>query len=94
MTADGGGWVADWMCSDVIAYPKRVPELLERWCAARWARRMVVTVKFQGGGEGGAVDWEAVDDACRVAASHGYACRPKHFFNNKHELTLMLCHGQ
>ena len=42
--AQAGGW----MVSDVIAYPERVTELLERWAGGGWAERMVLTMKFQG----------------------------------------------
>ena len=47
---------------------------------------MVVTMKFRGA----VPDWSAVRAAERVAASHGFECRTKHFFNNKNEVTLML----
>lgn len=76
--------------SDVVAYPTRVVELLERWCAGGWAARMVVTMKFQGGAAGGGPDWAAIDRAAAAAAERGYACRAKHFFANKNEVTLML----
>jgi len=75
----------DWLVSDVIAYPDRVLELLRRWCGEQLAVRMVVTMKFQG-----SVAWEALDEAASEAAAHGYACRSKHFFTNKNEVTLML----
>ena len=39
-----------WMVSDVIAYPERVTELLQRWGGNNWADRMVLTMKFQGKG--------------------------------------------
>jgi 23S rRNA C2498 (ribose-2'-O)-methylase RlmM len=75
-----------WMVSDVIAYPERVIELLERWCGGHWARYLIVTMKFQG-------DKPALDDldhAIDVVERHGYHCRAKHFFNNKNEVTLMI----
>ena len=78
----------DWLVSDVIAYPERVTELLERWCGNQWAKRMVVTMKFQGD-----PDWAALEQACEVAAARGYAVRVKHFFSNKNEVTLMLVEG-
>ena len=34
-------------------------------------------------------DFDAVDEARRAAAAHGYRCRAKHFFNNKNELSVM-----
>lgn len=75
-----------WMVSDVIAYPERVIELLERWCGGHWARYLIMTMKFQG-------DKPALDDldfAISIAESNGYHCRAKHFFNNKNEVTLMI----
>ena len=81
----GGGKAVDWMVSDAIPEPHRVPELLEAWCQGKWARRMVVTMKFKGD-----PDWEQLARAGDVAAAAGYAYRSKHFFNNKNEVTLML----
>mmetsp|Transcript_8085 Transcript_8085/g.11752 ORF Transcript_8085/g.11752 Transcript_8085/m.11752 type:complete len:448 (+) Transcript_8085:59-1402(+) len=78
--------VADWMVSDIIAYPERVSELLDLWCGRGMAKNMVVTVKFQGE----TPSWEALDSAIRVAQNHGYDACAKHFFNNKNEVTLMI----
>ena len=75
----------EWMVSDVIAYPERVIELIDRWCGGRWASHMVVTMKFQG-----ETSFDELDHAIQMAASHGYSCRAKHFFNNKNEVTLMI----
>lgn len=75
----------DWMVSDVIADPSRVPALLEAWCTGRWARRLVVTMKFKG-----TPDWGQLAKAQEVADEAQYAMRAKHFFNNKNEVTLML----
>jgi FtsJ-like methyltransferase len=77
---------ADWMISDVIAYPERVSELLDVWCGERLAKHMIVTVKFQGS----TPSWDALDTAIKVARDHGYYARAKHFFNNKNEVTLMV----
>ena len=76
----------EWMVSDIVAFPERVPELLERWCSRRWAEDIVVTMKFTGE----MPDFDTVDEALRVAAAHGYKSRAKHFFNNKNELEIML----
>ncbi len=80
------GEATTWMVSDVIAYPERVAELLRRWCGAGWAARLVVTVKFQGEEP----SWDALQEAIDVAEGAGFACRAKHFFNNKNEVTLMI----
>ena len=77
-----------WMISDVIAYPDRVIELLERWCGGHWATIMIVTMKFQGT-KPSLADLEVAFD---TAKRYGYICRAKHFFNNKNEVTLMLHH--
>ena len=75
----------DFMVSDVIAFPERVPELLSTWCGNAWAKTMVVTMKFKEG-----PDYEQLANARKVAAECGYSIRVKHFFNNKNEVTLML----
>lgn len=75
-----------WMVSDVIAYPERVKELLDRWCGGKWAGNMIVTAKFQGD----TIPWKSLNAAVESATKHGYECRVKHFFNNKNEVTLMV----
>ena len=70
---------ADWLFSDVIAYPARLLALVERWVAAGCVRRIVCSVKFQG-----ATDHDA---AAAFAAVPGG--RLMHLFHNKHELTFM-----
>lgn len=73
-----------WMVSDVIAYPQRVPELLAMWCEKPWAQRVVVQMKFKGG-----PDFDLIDQALNTARRAGWWMRAKHFFNDKHEVTLM-----
>jgi len=69
----------DWLFSDVVAYPRRMLALVERWVASGAARRIVCTVKFQG-----ATDHDA---AAAFAAIPGG--RLAHLFHNKHELTWL-----
>ena len=69
---------ADWLFSDVIAYPPRLLGLVERWIAAGCVRRIVCSVKFQG-----PTDAEA---AAAFASLPGG--RLAHLFHNKHELTF------
>ncbi|HVX63002.1 MAG TPA: SAM-dependent methyltransferase [Pirellulales bacterium] len=38
----------DWLLCDVIAFPARTIELLERWIERRWCRWFCTTVKFKG----------------------------------------------
>ncbi len=69
----------DWLCSDVIAYPDRLLALAQSWIAARAARRIVLTLKFQG----------ATDHAAAAAFAAIPGGRVVHLFHNKHELTFL-----
>ncbi len=67
----------DWLVCDVVAYPRRLLGLVERWTGA--ARRIVCTIKFQG-----ETDHEA---AAVFAALPGG--RVVHLWHNRHELTFL-----
>ncbi len=67
----------DWLCSDVVCYPKRLYALVERFLAAGTVHNFVCTIKFQG-----ATDFET---QARFAAVPG--ARLMHLHHNKHELT-------
>ncbi|MBB2204924.1 SAM-dependent methyltransferase [Gluconacetobacter takamatsuzukensis] len=69
----------DWMFSDIIAYPARLLALARRWIAGGTARRIVMTIKFQG-----TTDHET---AAAFAAIPGG--RVLHLWHNKHELTFL-----
>jgi 23S rRNA (cytidine2498-2'-O)-methyltransferase len=69
----------DWLFSDVVCYPARLLQLVERWLEAGTCRRFLCTLKFQG-----ATDHET---ARRFAAIRG--SRLLHLHHNKHELTWM-----
>jgi 23S rRNA (cytidine2498-2'-O)-methyltransferase len=69
----------DWLCSDVIAYPERLLELVARWIAAGAARRIICTLKFQG-----ATDHPAAEAFAAIPGG-----RVVHLFHNKHELTFL-----
>lgn len=88
VTADAFAWrppqPVDWIVSDIIAYPQRVPELLQVWCGEGRADRLVIQMKFKGW-----PDFDLIDAAIQVCRSAGYFARAKHFFNDKHEITLM-----
>jgi 23S rRNA (cytidine2498-2'-O)-methyltransferase len=75
----------DWVVSDVIAYPERCVELLERWCGGLWASRLIFTMKFTGD----VPDFVAMAEARAVAERLGFRARLKHFFANKNEVTVM-----
>lgn len=68
----------DWLCSDVIAYPRRILALVERWIAADAVGTIVCTIKFQG-----ATDHDAAD---AFAAIPGGSVQ--HLHHNRHELTF------
>ena len=70
----------DWWCSDIIAYPDRLLELVTRWLDSGLVRNLVCTVKFQG-----ATDH---DTAARFAAIPGGQLF--HLAQNKHELTFVV----
>ncbi len=67
----------DWLFSDMICEPRRLPELISRWLESGFCERFVISVKFKG---------EADTDAiARLAAIPGG--RLRHLRQNKHELT-------
>lgn len=70
----------DWLFSDVICYPKRLFDLINRWRDAGMAKHFVCTIKFQGWDEHEAARWFADIPGSRVV----------HLHSNKHELTWML----
>lgn len=69
----------DWLCSDVICYPDKLFELIERWQAQGQVRNIVATVKLQG-----ETDFAAIDRFKSLPNS-----RLSHLFHNKHELTFV-----
>jgi 23S rRNA (cytidine2498-2'-O)-methyltransferase len=70
---------ADWMFSDIIAYPTRLLALVGRWIAADAVSTIVCTIKLQG---------ETDHDTVRAFASieGGLVI---HLHHNKHELTFL-----
>lgn len=68
----------DWLFSDVICYPDRLYEWLERWLELGECRRFVLTVKLQG----------ETDDALLDKFRAIPGSRLMHLSNNKHELTF------
>ena len=67
----------DWVCSDVICYPPRLLEWVEKWLESGLARNFICTIKMQG-----AADHETTR---RFAAIPGSSI--VHLGANKHELT-------
>lgn len=70
----------DWLFSDIICYPERLLQLVNRWREAKMARNFVCTIKFQGETNMDVVKQFAAIDGANV----------RHLFNNKHELTFSL----
>lgn len=73
----------DWLFSDIVAYPDRLLALVQRWIEAGAPRRIVCTLKFQGGTD--------------HAAAEAFAAIPggqvMHLSHNKHELTFAWARG-
>ena len=68
----------DWLFSDIVAYPDRLLALVQRWIEAGAPRRIVCTLKFQGGTDHAAAEAFAAIPGGRVM----------HLSHNKHELTF------
>ncbi len=68
----------DWLCSDVICYPKALFDWVSGWLESGLARNYICTIKMQGQN----FDKEITD---RFAAIPG--SRVVHLWHNKHELT-------
>jgi 23S rRNA (cytidine2498-2'-O)-methyltransferase len=69
----------DWLFCDVICYPPRLYEWIEKWLASGFCKNFVCTIKMQGEG-----DFETLR---RFAAIPGGTL--VHLYYNKHELTWL-----
>jgi 23S rRNA (cytidine2498-2'-O)-methyltransferase len=69
---------ADWLFSDIVAYPARLLALVTTWIGSGRVGRIVCTVKFQG-----ATDHDAADAFAAIPGGRLF-----HLFHNKHELTF------
>lgn len=67
----------DWLFSDVICYPRRLHDYIERWVRLGKAKNIVCTLKFQGD-----TDHEAARSFAKIPGS-----RLMHLHHNRHELT-------
>jgi 23S rRNA (cytidine2498-2'-O)-methyltransferase len=74
----------DWLLCDVIAFPARTLELLERWLASGACRRYVVTLKFRG-----AEDYPRLQDAKALLARHGGDFLLRQLGSNRNEVTAL-----
>lgn len=71
----------DWVFSDVICYPERLLGWIRMWLESGLTKRMVCTVKLQGG-----TDWKLISEFERIPHS-----KVVHLNYNKHELTFIHC---
>ncbi|MCR5045558.1 MAG: SAM-dependent methyltransferase [Treponema sp.] len=71
----------DWVFSDVICYPDRLYEWAQKWLDSGLTKKMICTIKMQGG-----IDWAAAQKFEDIPSS-----RVLHLNYNKHELTWIHC---
>ncbi len=69
----------DWLCSDIICYPKRSLALIEKWIKSGTVKNLICTIKLQG-----EIDWETLHALQTIERG-----RLIHLFHNKHELTFL-----
>lgn len=74
------GSPVDWLFSDVVCYPERLLGLVRTWLDSGATRRVLCTIKFQGG-----TDHAVAAEFARIPGA-----RLRHLFHNRHELTLLL----
>ena len=70
----------DWFCSDIICYPERLLNLINRFRAAGTVKNFVCTIKYQA-----ETDWENTLKFLEIPGS-----RIVHLHHNKHEVTWFL----
>jgi 23S rRNA (cytidine2498-2'-O)-methyltransferase len=70
----------DWFCSDIICYPARLLNLVNRFRAAGTVKNFVCTIKYQA-----KTDWEQTLRFLEIPGS-----RIVHLHHNKHEVTWFL----
>jgi 23S rRNA (cytidine2498-2'-O)-methyltransferase len=75
----------DWLLSDVISEPARAIGLVDAWLSAKRCKNLVVTVKFKGRDQYGAL---AALDPIFARTTPAFA-RVKHLAHNKNEVTVM-----
>lgn len=74
----------DWMISDVVAFPKRILDLLEIWIGAGLCRFFIVTLKFRG-----QEDYPMLEDVKRLLEAHCEDFFLRRLRSNKNEITVM-----
>ena len=71
----------DWLFSDVICYPERLYQWVQKWLESGLCKKMICSIKMQGG-----IDWAAAQKFADIPSS-----RVVHLNYNKHELTWIHC---
>jgi 23S rRNA (cytidine2498-2'-O)-methyltransferase len=74
----------DWMISDVVAFPKRILDLLENWVGGSLCRFFIVTLKFRG-----QEDYPMLEDVKRLLEPHCEDFFLRRLRSNKNEITVM-----
>ena len=69
----------DFVFSDVICYPERLYEWVNKWISSGMTKNMICTIKMQG-----EIDWSLVEKFASIKNSHVV-----HLCYNKHELTWL-----
>ena len=72
----------DWVFSDVICYPERLLEWINKWLAYKSDLNMICTIKMQG-----EINWPLIQEFADIPGS-----RIMHLNYNKHELTWIHTH--
>jgi 23S rRNA (cytidine2498-2'-O)-methyltransferase len=70
----------DWFFSDIICYPGKLYELVEKWLASGLCSNFVCTIKFQG-----ETDFVSVEKFKKLPNA-----RVQHLHHNKHEVTVWI----
>lgn len=70
----------DWLFSDIICYPERLLQLVNKWRDSGLVKNFVCTIKFQG-----PTNMDIVREFHQIPGS-----KIRHLFHNKHELTWSL----
>lgn len=71
----------DWVFSDVICYPERLYEWIQKWIESNCVKNMICTIKMQG-----ETNWDVVQKFAEIPNS-----KVVHLNYNKHELTWIHC---
>ena len=74
----------DWVCADIICYPRRLLNLINRWLSTGKVKRMCCTIKLQG-----QEDWD-----CLFALKALPYSTILHLYQNKHELSFFYFHPE